>query len=185
MRTRVKGRKIVIAIAGPHGAGRTTQAVRLARAFGLKHVSTGTLFRERAEELGIRIEEMTRIASEDPAFDRLSDDRAKKETRKGGVVLDATLSGWMAEHPDLRIYLTAPFSERVRRIHEREGRTIKEVERETELREKAEKERFLKYYGINLDDLTIYDLILNTGLFDIDATANILKNVVDAYLDER
>jgi cytidylate kinase len=174
-------RGLVVTVAGPHGSGRTTQATRLAEAFGLRYVSTGTIFRERAAQLNVTLEEMTRIAAADDSFDRFLDDRAKKETLEGGVVLDATLSGWMAEKPNVRIYLTAPLDARVRRIIERENRSFEEVERETRLREEAERDRFLRYYGIDLENLTIYDLVLNTAIFDADAVANILKNVVEAY----
>ncbi len=175
-------RRLVVTVAGPHGSGRTTQATRLAKAFGFRYVSTGTIFRERAAELNVTLEEMTRIAAADESFDRFLDDRARKETLEGGVVLDATLSGWMADKPDIRIYLTAPLDVRVRRIIEREKRDFEEVERETKLREEAERERFLRYYGIDLDELTVYDLVLNTAIFDAEAVANILKNVVEAYM---
>jgi len=178
----MRKRGLVVTVAGLHGSGRTTQAMKLAKAFGLRYVSTGTIFRERAAELNVSLEEMTRIAAADDSFDRFLDDRAKKETLGGGVVLDATLSGWMAEKPDIRIYLTAPLDVRVRRIIEREKRSFEEVERETGLREEAERERFLRYYGVDLEDLTIYDLVLNTAIFDADAVANILKNVVEAYI---
>ncbi len=177
--------RLVITVAGPHGSGRTTQAKRLADVFKLRYVSTGILFRERAQQLKVSLEEMTRIVAGDDSFDRFLDDRAKQETCKGGVVLDATLSGWVAEDPDIRIYLTAPLDVRVRRIAEREGRDVSEVERETCLREEKEVERFRRYYAYDLTDLTIYDVILNTALTDADGVANILKNVVEAYLDER
>jgi cytidylate kinase len=178
-------RRLVITVAGPHGSGRTTQAKRLADDFKLRYVSTGTLFRERAQQLGISLEEMTRIAAGDDSFDRFLDDRAKQETRKGRVVLDATLSGWVAENPDIRIYLTAPLDVRVRRIAEREGRGVHEVEKETLVREETEADRFRRYYSYNLANLTIYDVVLNTALADADGVANILKNVVEAYLVER
>jgi cytidylate kinase len=178
-------RGLVITVAGPHGSGRSTQATRLAETFGLRYVSTGTLFRERVAQLGVSLEEMTRIAADDDSFDRFLDDRAKEETRRGGVVLDATLSGWVAVDPDLRIYLTAPLGVRVRRIAEREGRSAEEVERETRLREEAELERFRRYYEYDVGDLSIYDLVLNTELFDADGVAHILKNVVEAYMGER
>lgn len=151
----------------------------------MRYVSTGTLFRERVAQLGVSLEEMTRIAADDDSFDRFLDDRAKEETRRGGVVLDATLSGWVAVDPDLRIYLTAPLGVRVRRIAEREGRSAEEVERETRLREEAELERFRRYYEYDVGDLSIYDLVLNTELFDADGVAHILKNVVEAYMGER
>jgi cytidylate kinase len=182
----MKGKRgLVLTVAGPHGSGRSTQAFRLADSFGLRYVSTGTLFRERATQLGVSLEEMTRIASEDDAFDRILDERAKEETRKGGVVLDATLSGWVAVDPDLRIYLTAPLDVRVRRIADREGRNFGDVERETHLREAVELNRFRRYYSYDLADLTIYDLVLNTAPFDVDAVAHILKNVVEEYMVER
>ncbi len=178
-------RGLVITVAGPHGSGRSTQATRLAERFGLRYVSTGTLFRERAAQLGVSLEEMSRVAVEDDSFDRLLDDRAREETRRGGVVLDATLSGWVAEDPDIRIYLTAPLDVRVRRIAEREGRGLEEVERETRVREEAEVERFRRYYGFDITDLSIYDVVLNTALAGADGVANILKNVVEAYMGER
>jgi CMP/dCMP kinase len=172
-------------MAGPHGSGRSTQATKLAESFGLRYVSTGTLFRERAVQLGVSLEDMTKIAAKDDAFDRFLDDRAREETKKGGVVLDATLSGFVAFEPDLRIYLTAPLEVRVARIARREGRNEGEVERETRLREEAELERFRRYYGYDLTNLSIYDLVLNTVHFDADAVAHILKNVVESYMVER
>ncbi len=178
-------RRLVITIAGPHGSGRTTQAKRLAETFNLRYVSTGTMFREKAQQLGVSISEMSKIAASDDTFDRFLDDRAKEETKKGGVVLDATLSGWVAEDPDIRIYLTAPLDVRLKRIADREKRSALEVENETRHRETVELERFLRYYGYNITDLTIYDIVLNTALANEDGVANILKNVVEAYMGER
>ena len=88
----------------------------------------------------------------------------------------------MAEDPDLRIYFSCPVEERVRRIAEREGRDVGEVDRETRFREENELRRFRECYGVDLEDLSVYDLVVNTGLFDADGVARILKNVVDEYL---
>jgi cytidylate kinase len=168
-------------VAGPHGSGRSTQARMLAESLGLRYVSAGMVFRERAEELGLSLEEMSLRASTDRDFDNYLDARTKEESRRGGVVIDATLSGWMAEDPDLRIYLSCPLEERVRRIAEREGRDLAEVDRETRFREENELRRFRETYGVDLEDLSVYDLVVNTGLFDAGGVARILKNVVDEY----
>ena len=135
--------------------------------------------------MGSTLSEMSKMAASDDSFDRFLDDRAREETRKGGVVLDATLSGWVAEDPNLRIYLTAPLDVRVRRIAEREKRNSSEVEEETKHREEVEVERFRRYYGYDITDLTIYDVVLNTAIAGEDGIANILKNVVEAYMGER
>ncbi len=181
----MNGRDLVITVAGPHGSGRSTQARLLAESYDLRYVSAGMVFRERAEELGLSLEEMSRRASENRDFDNYLDARTKEESRRGGVVIDATLSGWMAEDPDLRIYLSCPLEERVRRIAEREGRDLAEVDSETRFREENELRRFSEIYGVDLEDLSVYDLVVNTGLFDADGVARILKNVIDEYLSCR
>jgi cytidylate kinase len=174
--------RLVLAVAGPHGSGRSTQARILAKELGLRYVSAGTIFRERANELGISLEEMSRRASEDPEFDNYLDERTKKEANEGGVVIDATLSGWMAEGAHLRIYLSCPLEERAKRIAEREGRLVEKVLEETRYREASELRRFREYYGVDLEDLSIYDLVLNTSHLDAASVSRILKNVVAEYL---
>ena len=176
---------LVIAISGHHGSGRSTHSIRLAETFGLKYVSSGTIFRDMAEERGISLIEMSKLTEQDPQIDRLIDERAVEESKKGGVVVDATLAGWMAHKPDLRFFLTTPLEERVKRISERENISIEEARRETIVRSDSERERFLEYYKIDISDLSIYDLVLNTNLFTPDGTAHILKSLVDEYLKER
>ena len=176
---------LVIAISGHHGSGRSTHGIRLAETFGLRYTSSGTIFREMAKERGISLEEMSKLTEQDPNLDRLIDDRAIEESKKGGVVIDATLAGWMAHEPDLRFFLTTPLEERIKRISERENISLEDARRETIVRSNSERERFLEYYGVDISDLSIYDLVLNTNLFTPDGTAHILKSIVDEYLKER
>ncbi len=178
-------RGLVIAISGLHGSGRSTHARRLAEAFDLRYVSSGTIFRQMAEERGLTLEEMSRLTEGDPELDKLIDERARLESLKGGVVIDATLSGWMAEDPDLRIFLTAPLEARMRRIAEREGVSLEEAREETLAREVSERERFKAYYGVDVGDLSVYDLVLNTELFEPKGTARILKRFVEEYCSGR
>jgi len=170
---------LVITVSGLHGSGTSTQARRLAESLGLRYISAGLLFRRIAEERGLTLEELSRLAEEDPELDRMIDERTREEARRGDVVIDAALAGWMAEDADLKIFLTAPLEERIRRIARREGLTLEEARRETLRREQSERERFKRYYGIDINDLSIYDVVLNTALFKPDATARILRRIVE------
>ncbi len=176
-----KFEELVITVSGYHGSGRSTHATRLAETFDLRYVSSGTIFRQLAKERGMDLEEMSRLTEEDSEIDRKIDERAKEESRKPGVVIDATLAGWMAEGPDIRIFLLTSFEERIRRIADREDISFEEAENETVAREESEKDRFRIYYDVKIEDLSIYDVVLNTELFEVDATARILKSVVEEY----
>jgi len=109
-----------------------------------------------------------------------------RERAKGlGLSLEE-MSRKAAEDRDFDNYLdSCPLEERVRRIAEREGRDMEEVDKETRFREENELRRFRKLYGVDLEDLSVYDLVVNTGLFEADGVARILKNVVDEYLSCR
>jgi len=176
-----KFEELVITVSGYHGSGRSTHAIRLAKTFGLRYVSSGTIFRQLAQERGLSLEEMSKLTEEDSEIDRKIDERAKEESKKPGVVIDATLAGWMAEDPDIRIFLLTSFEERIRRIADREDISYEEAEKETVAREESEKERFRIYYDVKIEDLSIYGVVLNTEFFEEDATARILKSVVEEY----
>ena len=175
----------MITVSGYHGSGRSTHATRLAETFGLRYISSGTIFRQLAREQGLSLEEMSRFTEKDSEIDGMIDERAKEESRKKGVVIDATLAGWMAEDPDIRIFLLTSFEERIRRIANRDNVSYEESEKETVAREESEKVRFRTYYKVDIGDLSIYDVVLNTELFEADATARILKSVVEEYCSVR
>lgn len=178
-----KPEKLVVTVGGLHGTGKTTYAKALAKIFNLKHFSAGEAFRRLALEEGITIQELTRRALEDRSIDERIDGMVKEEASRGGVIIDGLLSAWMAgDKAHVKIYLWASDKVRFRRIAERDGISLEEAERVTVERERAERERYMKYYGINLDDLTIYDIVLNTELLPIQSVVKILENVLREYV---
>ena len=168
-----------IAVSGPPGSGKTTYARRLARELGLEYYSAGRIFRELAREKGVSLEELNRIAAEDPRIDMEIDSRTLKIGCKGGVVVEGHLVAWvLGSVADVRIYVTAPLEVRVRRIAEREGRSLEEVYRETVFREYVQWRRFLDYYGIDANSLHIFNLVLDTGWMGIEQAYSLIKSYV-------
>jgi cytidylate kinase len=172
-------RRPVLTISGPHGTGKTTYAKTIAKKFDLKHISAGGLFRKIATNRELNILDLTYRAEEDKSIDLLIDETSRHEAEKGDVVMDGQLSAWMAgEYASLKIYLTAKPEVRIKRIADRDGLTILEAEKIMVERERSEKTRYMKLYKIDIDDLSIYDMIVDTGLLPLDELTVMFKNVV-------
>ena len=177
---------LVLAISGLHGSGKSTYARAMAKAYGLKVVSAGQFFRRIAKERGMTLEQLTAEASKDPSIDKLIDDMTKQEAEKGNAILDGQLSGRMAqEKADIKIFLTAPDSVRFERIASRDRIHVEDAKKQTLMREAAQRERFIRYYGIDPSDLSTYDLVFDTSLRPLDENIKILKNLISEYLGEK
>ncbi|MEM2866271.1 MAG: AAA family ATPase [Candidatus Hadarchaeales archaeon] len=168
---------MLITISGEHGAGKSVVAKELARRLGLRYLSAGEVFRRMAEERGMDLKEFSEYAEKHPEIDR-EIDRRLAEVR-GEAVVDGRLSGWMVKDADLRVLLTAPLEVRVRRIAEREGRDLKEVREETLVRERSERKRFKELYGIDIDDLSVFDLVINTSRLGVEEEVEMLERLVE------
>ncbi|MEM1885187.1 MAG: cytidylate kinase family protein, partial [Candidatus Jordarchaeales archaeon] len=81
-----------------------------------------------------------------------------------------------------KILLTAPLDVRVKRIAERDKKSFEEALRETVVREESEKKRYIEIYGINVDDYSVFDVVINTSLWDEETIKRVLELLVEAYL---
>lgn len=175
--------KRVITIGGLHGTGKSSVADHIAKRFGLRRVSAGIIFRQLAQERGLSLEDFSKMAEEEVEIDRLIDDRLRTEAEKGDVVIDGQLAGWMAgENSDLNVFLTASDETRVRRISERDSRDFEEALEETRTREASERERYFEYYEVDICDVSIYDLIVNTEMYSLEEVVEIVAAAVEGIL---
>lgn len=175
---------VTVAISGLHGAGKTTAAKRLAKEFGLRYFSAGTIFRQMAKKHDMNLEEFSSYVEKHPEIDEKIDQKIAEESRKENVLVDGRLAGWFADDADIRILMVAPLKVRIERVAEREGRSLEEVEKETVVREESEKKRYNELYGIDVNDHSVFDLILNTESFDENETVQILKRAIEVKLED-
>jgi cytidylate kinase len=162
---------LVVTIGGPHGTGKSTYARMIARQFKLRYISAGQLFRELAREKGVSLEELGKQAATSPEIDRLIDERSAEEAQKGGAVIEGQLAAWMAKDvAQVRIYLKAPDGERMARIANRDHLNYEVARRQTLERERIQRERYKRYYGINIDDLALYNIVIDTGNRSVEST---------------
>lgn len=177
---------LVVTISGPHGTGKSTYAKALAKALKLRYVSAGEIFRELAKEKKMTLESFSHLAENDPSVDKMIDERTKMIAKEGGVVIDAQLAAWMVgELADLRLLLVAPDEVRFKRIAQRERISFSAAKKETLAREEIQKRRYKKYYGIDVSDLSIYDLKIDTSTHPIDRTKSIIIENAKAFLAKK
>ena len=168
-------RRMIVTVSGLHGTGKSTYAAHLAKSLRLRRVSAGQLFRQIARERHVTLEDFGKTALDDPSIDRLIDEETMKEAEEGNVVIDGQLAGWvLKEKSDLRIYLTAPDDVRVLRIAKRDGVGLEEAKRQTAQRERIQIERYRRHYGLNVEDKSIYHLVLDSSILPLEDTGKIL-----------
>ena len=173
---------MLLTVSGPAGSGKSTTAAGLAAALDLDHVSGGDIFRDLADERGYSPVEFNELAEEDGQIDRDLDRRLYEIARdRDGVVLESRLAGWLAPDADFRLWLDAPVDVRAARIADREEKSVERAREETLRRERSERKRYADYYDIPIDDLSIYDLVVNTARWTAPGVLAILTAAVEGY----
>ncbi|MXV62171.1 AAA family ATPase [Natronorubrum sp. JWXQ-INN-674] len=174
---------MLLTVSGPPGSGKSTTAELLADTFDLDHISGGDIFRELADERGYTPLEFNKLAEENDEIDRDLDRRLREiAVAEDNLVLESRLAGWLAgDEADFRFWLDAPPAVRGERIAEREDKDPDRATEETKAREASEATRYQEYYGIDIQDLTIYDLSVNTARWEPDAVLDMLVTAVGEY----
>jgi len=174
---------MLITVSGPAGSGKSTLAQSLADALGYDHVSGGDIFRSLAEERDVSLVELNQLAETDDQIDRDLDQRLRSIARdEDDLVLESRLAGWMAgDYADLKLWLDAPLDVRATRIADREDKAVAAAKEETRTRAESEALRYREYYGIDIEDRSIYDLAVNTARWDEAGVLDLITSAVDAY----
>ncbi|MGM0447454.1 MAG: (d)CMP kinase [Methanobacteriota archaeon] len=175
-------RNLFVTVSGPPGCGATTLVEGIAESLDCGYVSGGELFRELAAERDMSLSQLIAETGESEEIDRALDRRLRRIAEKWGAankafVLESRLAGWIAgNRADIRIWLDAPDEVRADRTAERQ-----EMTSEMQVREVIEEQRYKSYYGIDLSDRSIYDLVINTGRWDAAATMDLALTGIERY----
>ena len=161
---------MIIAINGSLGSGKSTVAKKLAENLGFQYISTGVWFRELAQERGMNVIELNRVAEKDKTIDEYIDSRLKALNQStDNVIIDSRMAPIFIPNA-IKIRLTVSDEEGARRIFRdaKRGPTehfMNEAAAIAGFRERAksEGERYLALYQVNLEDESLYDLIIDTS----------------------
>jgi CMP/dCMP kinase len=157
---------LLITVSGPPGSGTTTVAQRVADRLGLELVPGGQVFRALAAERNMSLPVFGRYVADHPEVDVELDSRLARRARDGGAVIESRLAGWIAHNERLAavvVWIDCDPRIRARRVAAREGVSVDRALADNEERQRVERGRYLALYGVDLTDLSIYELVLDSG----------------------
>jgi cytidylate kinase len=175
-----------ITISGLPGSGTSTVSRLLAEYYELELISSGEVFRRIAKEKGLSITEFGAMAEKDPSIDIAIDKHQRAIIRsQDNLILESRLAGHMAKGVPtvLKIWIKAPLPVRVKRIQKREKSLSFDADLEKTIsREKSETLRYMNYYKIDIGDLSIYDIIIDSEKWNQYQILDILRVAIDSLV---
>ncbi len=157
---------MLITVSGPPGSGTTTTAQHVAARLEVDLVPGGEVFRAMAAERGMSLPRFGRYAADHPQVDAELDRRLADRARRGGVLIESRLAGWIAHNeglPAVTVFIDCAPAERARRVAGREGIPVEQALADNAERQQIERARYLALYDIDIEDVSIYDLVLDSG----------------------
>jgi CMP/dCMP kinase len=175
-----------ITLTGDLGSGKSAVSRILCATTGYQYLSTGSIQRQLAAELGVDTLTMNRLADTDPTIDQridgvfvaLNDDPT-------GYVVDSRLA-WFFIPSSFKIYLRVDTHEAARRIMQDPTRNSEQYASADEAVEKirarkaSENVRFLAKYGADCANLHNFDVVIDTTNRSPEAVTDLIFAAIEA-----
>ena len=165
---------MLVTVSGLPGSGTSTVARLVAQRLGIAHVDGGTVFRSMASEAGLDVRQFSSVAEADADIDVELDARLAAIAREGNVVLESRLAAWIAANEGVShtsVWIDGDERVRAQRVARREGIEPAQALEANRAREASERLRYETLYGIDLDDRSVYDLVIDATNEPADAVA--------------
>jgi predicted cytidylate kinase len=156
---------VTITISGTPGSGKSTVAKLLEKKLGIRYVYSGMIFRDLAEEHNMTLEEFGKYCEQNSEIDKKLDERQLEILKKGDVIMEGRLAGWLAHLNDIsafKIAIDTDLQTRARRVVKREKGSVEKRKTEILERQRSETARYQNYYNIDVKDKSIYDLVIDS-----------------------
>lgn len=171
----------LVTISGPPASGTSTLTQSLSDELNFEVINGGDIFRRIAEERGLTLAELTELSEEDDSIDKELDSRLEsiitdhvngdRDPDGDGLIVESRLAGWHSDgRADLSVHLHAPIEVRAERIDKRE-----ESVEELAERERSEAKRYEEYYGIDISNMSVYDIVIDTSESSIENTFDTVR----------
>lgn len=156
---------VPIIVNGRAGSGKSTIIKKLSEALQLPAVDVGQMFRAAAREHGMELKEYGRYCEAHPGIDRELDTRVMKAIRGGDKIVQSRTIPYLLKKEGqayFGVFLDATAETQAKRIARRDNSSVEQAKKENAQRDAADHERYQKIYGIDINDLSVYHLVVAT-----------------------
>ena len=175
-------KKNIITIAGDLASGKSRVTDILRQDLNYEIYRNGEYVRKLAKEKGLNITSFNEYLKDHPEIDQQIEKSAAEYAKThDNLIVDARL-GWYAIPNSFKIYLKVDIDVAAKRAFEDENRketekfeTIEEQKADMIRRYKLENERFFKLYGVRKEDMSNYDLVVDTTNSTVEKTAKLIE----------
>ena len=177
---------VKISLAGDLGSGKSTVANILIDKLEAEYYSTGAIVRSIAARRGMTVVELNVYMETHPEIDEEIDNGLKElSTLDKSMVIDSRMA-WHFTEGTFKVYLsTSPEVSAFRimnanRVGEHAA-TLEQTIEETKARRNSEKKRYMEQYGVDIKDLTNYDLVVDTTMATPEQVAGTILDALDEW----
>ena len=136
---------------------------------------------------GMSLADFGRFVAKNPRIDRDIEMMQVEEARKGDVILEGRVTGFMLHSEGVdsfRAWITASEEERAKRVSDREGSDVEGTMARNRERAENEATRYMSTYGFDITDHSIYHAVIdNTELQASDVAERLIREFMKMYPD--
>jgi predicted cytidylate kinase len=169
---------MLITISGLSGSGKSTAAKGLSERLGIPTVDVGKIFRGMAAKRGMDVVAFGAFVEKHPEIDReLDDAMLRLVKRRKRLILQSRLAGLMTAREGLkafRIWIAATARTRASRVARREGIPFRKALSDITRRDRNNRVRYVRTYGLDLNDLSVYDIVVRTDNLTLEEVVSCL-----------
>ena len=178
---------VVIVISGQSTCGSTTTGNILAKKLGVNFFSVGRKYKEIAKEKTNEKETKavakffsTKDGSK-KSLHKMLDEMQVELAKRGNIVIDSKLGIRMIKNADLKVYLKAKRSVRIKRVAKRDHIPIEDARKILLKKDELEEKNFYKLYGFHPSEQEKEaDIIIDTSDKTPEEITNIILNELKA-----